>query len=61
MATVKKVAPKMTERQRVDAELEQKKALRRTTTKSPAKKTYPMGVAVMGQGFRNLYDTLGGR
>jgi hypothetical protein len=57
---VKKPAP-MTERQRVDMELEQKKAARRKTTKASPAKKYPVAIRAMGQGFRNLYDTLGDR
>jgi hypothetical protein len=49
------------ERKKVDSEMAKKKSAKSSKSKPTAKKkTYPAGVSMMGQGFKNLYDSLGG-
>lgn len=65
-------AKRLAERKRVDEEYNvmQAKARQQAAKKAAAKKAaaqavapkkYPWGVSMLGSGFKNLYDTLGGR
>lgn len=53
-------AARLAERKRVDEYYAKRQRERMAARNQPNQKKYPLAVNAMGQGFRNLYDALGG-
>jgi hypothetical protein len=56
----KTIADATAERKRVDDFYNKGRHERANAKVAPKKKSYPAAIHVMGQGFKNLYDSLGG-
>ncbi len=55
----KKETARLAERRRVDEAMKPARTRQTRKKKKVEPKVYPRGVKMMGQGWRNLYDTLG--